>query len=205
MGTVRTQITSWFDGDDPADYATNSVFHTIGGSIFDPTVDYQNHANQVRDLFSGQNGTYSFQVLAHRHMRVVAYDLGDPEPRPERAVALYTPEGAIDAAGASGPRQVALCLSFYGTRNLPSQRGRIYIGPFNPVSMGLWRPALALQNELLTLGHGLFDIGGEDVAHVVRSRKNQDDTVVANYYVKDTWDVIRRRQIDASSRVTLAP
>lgn len=205
MPTLYTLVTTNVISDVPADYDTNTVWHNIQDSIWDPSTGYQNHANEIRDLFSGQDATHNlFQEYAGRTMKVTVYDIADPLPRPERAVAMYTPSAPIHQNDL-GPRQVALVLAFYGTRNLPSQRGHIYIGPYTGDKTSTVIPDAPTIAAAIDLGHGLFDIGGEDVAHIVRSRKLENNTVVQNYWVQNKWDTQRRRLGAATSRTTLAP
>jgi hypothetical protein len=205
MPTVRAEVITHLPGDVPADFATNTVFHTIGDGVFDPSTGYQNHADELKTLFSGADPTHGlFAQYKFRDIEVKVYDLADPLPRPIRATSTFTP-GAPDAPADLGPRQVALVLSFYGTRNLVSQRGHIYIGPLDHGVMDGPTPSTDLLGQVLDLGHGLFDIGGENVAHVVRSRKLESNTVVANYWVDNRWDTQRRRLPKASTRVAVAP
>ena len=173
MPTVFSLVTTFLSTDKLEDYCTNTVWHTIGENIFDPSTDYQNHANEIRDLFAGNDSAHpqGGRFYHGRHIRVIVYDLADAKPRPERAVALYSP-ATEDSFTIYGPHQVACVLSFYGTRNLPRQRGRIYVGPVSRADQ-----AVTVQSDftgaILELGHGLFDIGGENVAHVVhRDRKS---------------------------------
>jgi len=58
---------------------------------------------------------------------------------------------------------------------------------------------------LLDLGHGLFDIGGENVAHVVWSPTRRTTSVVQHYWVNDQWDTTRSRDVKETNRITLAP
>lgn len=206
MPLIRSEITIQnYTTEVPRDNCVNVVYHTIGDSLFDPSVDYQNHADQMKTLFSGHatgSGT-TFTEYIHRGITVKVYDMTDVKPRPERAVSVYTPTSwSTDAA--FGPRQVALCLSYYSTRNLPRQRGRIFIGPLDTVYMTEVPPS-GLYNMILDLGHGLFDIGGENVAHVVWSPTGDASHVVSDYWVNNAWDTMRSRLEKESSRVTLHP
>jgi hypothetical protein len=203
--TVHAQITRQATAADPArDYSVNNVYHTIDDTGFNPSVDYQNHANELKDLFSGHaSGSGSSFVLYNTGMLTVkVYDLADPKPRLPKATAIYTP--ATWATSPIGPRQVALVLSYWGVNpDVKTDRGRIYIGPL--VSSAAEFPSTTVMNMLLDLGHGLFDIGGENVAHVVHSHKLNSNTVVSHYWVNDVWDTQRRRLQHEKSRVMLAP
>lgn len=204
MPTVHAQITrTVLQADPPHDWVVNDVYHTIDAGGFNPSTDYQNHANEIRDLFSGHavGSGSTFNQYSFSGLLVKVYDLADAKPRQPRAQATYTP---TSWGSAPGPRQVALCLSYWGVNpQVRSDRGRIYIGP-QPQNVPE-RPATALQVMLVDLGHGLFDIGGENVAHVVHSTKHGTDTVVSHYWCNDVWDTIRGRLQRESARQTLKP
>ena len=205
MPLIRSQIVQIVrPSDPPRDYCVNAVYHTIAAGGFDPSVDYQNHANEMRDLFGGQaTGSGStFHIYLQRDLIVKVYDMADAKPRPIRATAIYTP--AVHESAALGPREVSVCLSYYGTRNLPRERGRIFIGPIQLSNLAETVPS-AIRDELVDLGHGLFDIGGENVAHVVHSPTANTDTVVQNYWCNDLWDTMRSREEKEGARTRLAP
>jgi len=63
------------------------------------------------------------------------YDLGTPAPRApvQGTFATWTPP---PTSFVPLPAEVALALSFYSSRNLPRQRGRIYVGPLNTSASG---------------------------------------------------------------------
>jgi hypothetical protein len=204
MALIESQIITSATGQPAQDWTTNTVFHTV-----DIGVDYQNHANEIRDLFAGNNpGTGgSFKIYHGAHLTVKVYDRSDPPHSPPRATAS-TPGGS-DTLSDLGPSQVALCLSFFAGLNVKSKRGRIYIGPFGAgrgnVSMTSYVPGGGTMAQILDLGHGLFDIGGENVAHVIHSRKLNQDFVVSDYWVDNRWDTVRSRLPKAGNRVTLHP
>lgn len=205
MTIVRSEIIHHASDDTPADYCTHTVHHTVDNTIVWGGPDYQNHANELRDLFSGVlvNGI-SFPLYSERHIEVRCYDLADAKPRPIKGRAEYIPTTYHERAD-YGPSQVALVLSFYADRNIKSHRGHIYIGPHRASATGLASPDSTLMDALIHLGHGLFDIGGENVAHVVYSRKLNNTQVIKTYWADNRWDTQRRRLPKATSRVTLSP
>jgi hypothetical protein len=182
---------------------TNTVYHTAVDGVFDPCVDAQNHAQEVLDVFTGNSANYP-QVDHYVHLSVsaIVYNMADPEPRPELARATYTPSAPL-ALSQLAPQQVALCCSYYGARNLPSERGRIYIGGWTAGQVG--RPSGAFMSKTADLGHALFDVGGEDIAWVIYSQKHKTSEPITTVWCDDSWDTQRRRKLEATSRVTVKP
>ncbi len=206
MTLVRAQVVQQVRQADPTrDNCVNDVYHTVDNTIVWGGPDFQNHANEIRDLFAGlATGSGStFVMYGGRGLTVKVYDMADAKPRVPRAIATHTPTTWQTAQ--LGPRQMACCLSYYGNNpGIPSQRGRIYIGPFLQSDMFETVEA-GYRANLLDLGHGLFDIGGENVAHVVHSPTKNTDTVVQNYWVNDLWDNMSSREEREQARDKLAP
>lgn len=206
MGLVRTQVVRHLlPGDPERDAIVNDVWHTIGtgpGPVF--PVDYDNHANEMLALFSGQatGSGRTFLAYSYSGLTIKVYEMSDPKPRVPRSTRTYTPS---TYGSGFGPRESACCLSYYHLHpSIKTERGRIYVGPFNASDMTEHVP-LAMMQQILDLGHGLFDIGGENVAHVVWSHKLQTSSVVQNYWVNSNWDVQRSRDTKEIQRITLAP
>lgn len=206
MSLVRAQITQTVVQSDPGrDHVVNVVYHTVDNTIVWGGPDFQNHANEIRDLFAGlaSGSGATFQLYANRGITVKVYDMADAKPRVPRATATHVPTTWESAELA--PRELACCLSFYAHNpGIRSQTGRIYVGPFL-VGACAEVVNLPIRQYILDLGHGLFDIGGENVAHVVHSVKHQTDTVVANYWCNDLWDHMSSREEREQARSTLAP
>lgn len=201
---IRADITRIIRAaDPPRDYCSNTVYHKDLGSVFDPDTGWQNHANELRDLFAGDavGSGSTFGFYRGTTITVKVYDMADPKPRPIKATATKAP--AFSSA-ALAPRLLACCLSYYGGQNLPRHRGRIYIGPFLNAETGETVPS-DIQAGLLDLGHGLFDIGGENISHVVHSPTANAETVVSDYWVNDLWDVMHSREEKEQGRVRLHP
>lgn len=206
MPLIRSEITVQnFNTEVPRDNSVNVVHHTISDTGFNPAVDYQNHADEIKTLFSGNNTTtgHMFNLYKVRGLTVKVYNMADPTPRPTHAVSTYVPT-TWTTDTQLGPRNVSLCLSYYAGRNLPRQRGRIFLGPIDSADISLYPNSIIMAN-LLDLGHGLFDIGGENVAHVVYSVRDAAPHTISNYWVNNRWDTMRSRLEKETSRVTLAP
>lgn len=175
----------------PEDYVTN----TIHFQVLDPLADAEAIAQDVATLFAASATNLTIASDIQRY-RVKMYDRGDAIPRP--VVAEKTAARTGGAAG--GPREVALCLSFYAERNLPRQRGRIYLGPLQS-GLGA-RPILQTMNFALDLAEGIAGIGGVDVDWQVFSPTDQQGRSVTAAWVDDEWDTQRRRGRKSTQRVT---
>lgn len=124
----------------------------------------------------------------------------------EKAPPSY-PLGAASQAGTTpvhnGPRELAVCLSYYGLFNRPRYRGRLFIpvGMLGTVTFGLrptagmiaaalaWRTVF--QNNLPS-GHNWC----------VYSKMGPGATVITNCWVDDEWDVMRSRGLRPTTRST---
>jgi hypothetical protein len=106
---------------------------------------------------------------------------------------VYTP--TTWEAGALGPRSIALCLSFYAQRNIPHQRGRVYLGPWT-ASQVVEKPTTIFLNSIVDLGHGLYNIqnqGAISWTHSTHSTVTGEYHDVTNYWCNDVWDVQHSR------------
>lgn len=134
------------------------------------------------------------------------YNLADAEPR------AYV-ERRWQLAGSSGtgtskelPTEVACCTSFYGTRNMPRQRGRLYIGPFHEgaieddATFQRSRPALGLRESIHGSSKRLAMKVGNKWA-VFSPTSGLTHPVTAGW-VDDAWDTQRRRGQDAEGRLS---
>jgi hypothetical protein len=102
----------------------------------------------------------------------------------------------------TSPREVSICLSYYATRNLPRQRGRLYLpmagSSFSPSTV---RPPVARMQAVLDLAGDFSNIGGIDVDWQVYSPTDGIGRNVTNAWVDDEWDTIRSRGLRPSSRL----
>lgn len=194
MAIYRMQCT--FAGDTA--FARDKVM--INPHFKDSSVPFlvQNVGNLVNDLASGLQ-TWCLPA-GTREITVTAYDAEGPAPHPPLATKVLNP-GA--APGAGGPRELALCLSFYGGENTPRKRGRLYIPLFVPgIGYGAPRPDATARAKVGALVPIFTGLGGVDVDWCVWSRTNQAAYSVTNWWVDDEWDVQRRRGLKPSTRLT---
>jgi hypothetical protein len=135
-----------------------------------------------------------------RQVKVTAYDAqGTPPVYPQGEAILNTGM----QTDASCPREVALCLSFYSERNIPRNRGRLYIPAwFLPLGANgaLVRPNPSSMVRAGELAPILEQLGGPDVDWVVYSRTDDVARPVTNWFVDDEWDTVRSRGLRATTR-----
>lgn len=145
------------------------------------------------------------QQIVAQGLVIKVYDLGQPPPRQPRE---YAHSVAIPSASSNNalPWEVALTASFYGERNLPRQRGRIYLGPLSERALADGsdaRPsaellvALAGAVERLALGRGI----GDNAVMGVLSPTDAEIRPVTAGWVDNAFDTQKRRGNEASSRL----
>lgn len=137
-------------------------------------------------------------VGAQRQIEVRVYN-AEAASGPPVAVEIEN----VGQAPASGfPREVALCLSYYGERNLPRTRGRIYLcaALLTNATVNQVRPDNSNRALAMQLGAGLANLGGADVDWVTWSRIDGANEKVQHYWCDDEWDTIRSRGLRATTR-----
>jgi beta-galactosidase/beta-glucuronidase len=157
------------------------------------------HQGLVDDLADGLT-TWLTDAGPAREVHVVAYDA-------EKAPPSYPLAEAIRNANAfpesKYPREIALCLSFYSERNIPRNRGRVYIpanGLTSAASIGP-RPILTERQRAAALVPLFTGLGGIDVDWGVWSRTDRAFRPVSHWFVDDEWDVQRRRGMRSTTRL----
>jgi len=143
-------------------------------------------------------GLQSIQSTAGE-LSVKAYDAQSAPPNYPEGEAIVN-KGLSNAT--TRPRELAVCLSFYGERNVPRQRGRLYIPTWLcQASTTTLRPTTPLpaMQSLVNLFTGL---GGVDVDWCVYSRRNNTHHSVTNWWYDNEWDVMRSRGLVGTTRVT---
>jgi hypothetical protein len=199
MPRYRALVSTYKDTETPKDYITNTIYfddQRVG-------TDAGNLAQDIATAFA----TWRVPPAGFNRVTVKMYDMAEPQPREIQAQRTVN---MSPGPTASGPREVALCLSFHGERNLPRQRGRIYLGPFQSTPE---RPPYI--PEALALAESLKGIGGLDVDWCVFSpteSKLQGWTDAAGGTPKfhaikggwcdNEWDTQRSRGLRATTRNT---
>jgi hypothetical protein len=184
------------DTANPEDVATNTLYFEDTGATSDPT-------NLATDLVVLMGNQTEFHCGANE-LECRMYDMDDPEPRP-----IKGSHKATITKAAGGPREVALCISFYAERNIPRQRGRIYLGPLS-ATLGE-RPTDAWLNAAVLLANGFADLGGVDVdwcvysptTHQLQGGSAVDASKrVSHFWVDDEWDTVRSRGRKPTRRIS---
>jgi hypothetical protein len=144
------------------------------------------------------DGLQVWEGATKRQLTVKLYQIGEPKPNRPKATAVRDVGVFTESAC---PRELAVCLSFYGGQNAPHQRGRLYTPPTFYTSGALpvrptapWRARVA---ELVPLFAGL---GGINVDWIVWSPTRSLATKVDHWWVDDEWDVQRRRGLKPAAR-----
>jgi hypothetical protein len=216
---VRTQVEIQCRAADlPEDFVVHTVWHhhtTIGGIAgpFDPA----GHAANVINAFkTGTGGSTPFSFYQGRKMTAKVYDMAAMKPRPVLAENIYTP--ASYESGIFGPRELAIPLRYYADRNLPSQRGRLYIGPWLYTYVQDPFDTAGSGGRLLDLATALAAIGGANMSWCMHSEKEDllnapaspGGTTVAAWHdityawVNDQWAHMVSREKAEASRVHVA-
>jgi hypothetical protein len=207
MAIIRAEVTTQLrQTDPPRDFQTNTIFFDVTGTF--TTAAWQAMADGLKNIFysaTGFGGSNPWTNFASFGGQVILYNMADPKPRPELAVSKYTPGSWF--AGSLADRSVALCLSFYSDRNLPRQRGRIYVGGWLSNTTNE-RPSTAATNALLDLAKGIYTFtsaGGLTMAHTVYSKVGNTSHAVNHYWTNDVWDVQRSRSPKETTRYKYLP
>lgn len=200
MSLALVQIESSWPDTIPQDVCVNTL-HFANGVIVGDTIDYGDLATTVATAFHDYFATFETGGVANlRGITTKVYELDDTPPRLPRATHV------IAAAGNEfnmGPRQVAMCLSYFsGDSPLAKRnRGRIYLGPF-PTSLCTKAPTPALTDGLPALVTAFGSAGGSGTEWVTFSRVGGGHHAVAHWWCDNRWDTIRGRLKKATSRIT---
>ena len=193
---MRLQVICRKEADLPRDHIVTTFYlvHTLPEGLFGfqgPAFDEL--AVAARAVFQSRSGIPS----GYGH-EVKLYRMEDSEPRePVGSASWQLSQGA---QGDSGPRETACCLSFFSERNLPRQRGRMYIGPWRS-SACVERPELTTRQNVAAIALGIGNIGGVNIDWNIRSRVDGVYRKVTNAFCDDEWDTIRKRGLRGTTRI----
>jgi hypothetical protein len=221
MSLLRADVETFWTDSAPKDYCSNTVYFRpsggidglLDGLIFAGGMDGNGTAQAFAEawvalLSGGSPGATDFWT--QQSVKVTLYDMAAAKPRP--IVGTFTVAGAGTESEVAGNRAVACCLTFYGGRNLPRQRGRIYLGPLTSLAAGRQHftandMSFALSVATLLAGVQAVQESGPALGldWVVYSPKSNETHAVTNAWCDDRPDVIRKRAPAAGTRQTSTP
>lgn len=155
-------------------------------------------AQEIADAYAAT----SFAQFVFAAIQVRAYDFDGVNPTgPPVAVA----EANVGAVTETGPREVAVALSYRAGPSTPRSRGRIFLGP---VSVDQFNGPYIPQ----VLGQGALALGGRLQAILtlgaqwsLYSRTVQAFAAITNVRVDNAWDTQRSRGLPATADFAPAP
>lgn len=181
-------VTQWFASDAARDYITNVLWYNAATTAPSAIGD------ALKTAFTKSTAPYYYA----KNVWVKVYDHAAPLHSPPVYTTLYTGAGTTPV----GPRQVAVCLSFFSGLNIRGQRGRIYIGPW-PEGLVHEYVQSGQLSQLLALAGDIKNPGGADVIHRIHHVKTDSFSNVSNYFINNRWDTMRSRLPKETTRVTL--
>jgi hypothetical protein len=198
MAVHRYAVYLGGDSSAPRDYATNSLWfnHTAPGEIL--PADLESLADDLIDVY--QAGWCA--GMGAREIRVKVYEVGPPPQYPVAEV--VQDEGTFPAS--SGPREVALCLS-YRSDGVPHarHRGRIFLPVYcHQAQPSTVRPNSTIMAAALAMAQGFADLGGVDVDWSTRSQTAGTVAAIQAAWVDDEWDTVRSRGLRPTTRQDLS-
>jgi hypothetical protein len=190
-------VTTYAFGSQDGGAASDAALDTIAAGLEAMWTDTYPGGTNPLDYYLGP--------VVNSPARVNLYRLGDDTPREPTEYTFAISPGM----SAPFPNEVALCLSFFATRNLPRRRGRIYFGPTgvgaqagSPFTAGDSRPVPLLMTTLLNAGKLLRDYALGLYPWAVLSQVDGQLRPVTDLWVDNAWDTQRRRGVDPSTRFT---
>lgn len=158
----------------------------------------------LKTFYDAINGPLLSDVFAQNGHLIKFYSM--PGLTPNYPFAERTWNFASAPAGSTLPSEVALVLSFQGSRaaGFPQarRRGRIYIGPLFTTVNSTGRPRQADIDALCLAASDLEDDIRAIPGHVwsIWSTVDQDMVEVQNGWVDNAFDTQRRRGIEVTAR-----
>lgn len=197
MTAIRAQVIGDTAAALPRDQVVNTLHFKHSIPVLPDGTGWDDLANDLLNLYKAKGGEYR----GITSWTVKLYNLADPKPRYPKTIKT----GAVTTPNTlASPREVAICLSFRGDKNVPRQRGRIFVGP---AQCNTARPAAGDITKILSHADGFANLGGIDVDWCVYSRTEDGAGngsagmhPVQYAWVDDEWDIQRRRGQKATSR-----
>lgn len=196
MPTGKFQVSMGGDSGLARDFSVNTLYFDIDTVSPGGGPDW---AALCQDLLNVYQARWISTTA--REVRVRAYNMDDPEPR---APVGDVVENLAAYPISSGPREIALCLSFRGDPPITARRrGRIFLPIYvSSFTAGTPRPNQAIQTAALALADDFAGLGGLDVDWVINSAGGTERVAVKHAWVDDEWDVQRRRGFRSTARTS---
>lgn len=165
--------------------------------VITPVFDDHGATTDPQGLCDDLAAALAAWAIGGREVHVKAYDAQGTPP--------VFPQGDAIVNAASFPssnmmREVALCLSFFSGRNLPRQRGRLYIPAAIIGAGGSVRPSPTVTDKVAALVPIFTGLGGTDVDWSVYSPTTDTARPVSDWWIDDEWDTVRSRGLRATDR-----
>lgn len=192
MAVYRVQVATEADSAFPRDNFVNTLH-------FQDTLDPGGMDDLLLDIATAYQAEW--YTVSRKHT-LKLYDTAGPPPHPPLATYIHNPAQAPVAT--TGPRELALCLSFSGGINQKHQRGRIFLAFWPHYTTPGLRPDTTRMTDALDLGTAFGAAGGPSTKWGVWSSTHQEFTQITQCWCDDEWDVQRRRGLRPTARVTRA-
>lgn len=192
--------TQYLATDPPRDLMTNHLSFNSTSTGVTPA-NWQTLTDTIKNAWFSVSGAWTHYDT--HGGKVVAYDRAQPKPRPEAAVSTYTP--STWASTVTTPRQIALVVSMYAVRNLPRQRGRVFLPFHSDWSPAGERPGAPVRTAAMALLHQIAascQALTPEWTLAVYSAKTDQNNGVTNIWCNDVWDTQRRRTPKETTRST---
>lgn len=202
---LRAQVILHTSDNLAANYVTNSwAFETVSAAS---PGDLDEYTDAFKDFYDDLGGILGTPIQQNGH-EVKYYDLEQDTP-PNYPYGIDTFNLASAPSGASLPSEVAICLSFQGTKasGYPQarRRGRVYLGPLLNSINSSSRPSSGARSQIadaaVTLCTNLKGAGNPGYFGVW-SHVDGALIIVDNGWIDDSFDTQRRRGVQPTTRQT---
>lgn len=191
--TIRAQC-SWQVGSIlPRDRFTITPYFSHSLGLVEGAPEWDTLANDLATAIK------AWELSPTNHeLTVKLYNMGDAAPRRPKATVVKNSGQALEA---SYMREVACCLSFSTAKNIPSERGRLYVPHIKMSNSAPGpRPTQTERDKVGALAGAFTNLGGTNVDWVIYSQSHQTTKSVYKWWVDDEWDIQRRRGLRPTTR-----
>jgi hypothetical protein len=192
MALYKVQVAVAADSVLARDKTVNTFHLNQEGGIFTST-DGDGLASDVADLW-GEWYTGTRETIVN------IYDARGTAPNFPIG---HAEKNVGQAPASTSPREVALCVSFRGERNLPHSRNRMFLGMATAGrgASGAHVPQ-ATMIEAVQFASKIADLGGLDMDWQVYSPTTDAAENVQLVWCDDEWDTMRSRGLRSTTRIT---